>query len=294
MHFSLILYLLFIFCFSLDAKPIKKKKYNLSVCAIFRNESKNIREWIEYHRLIGVDHFYLYENGASDRYMKVLRPYINRRIITLVPWPNIVDKKEGEALFQWVLSTQVPAYENALNLYAKVETKWIVFLDVDEFLVPIDDTSLPKLLESFDGHPGVVLSSEYFDASSAGLSPSRSLVIESVDLTKAPKVDILECVKKVIFKPDLCIGFSWPPYECVFENNEKPHVLEKSAVRINRYLNRNLRSLNFRRKLYVDNRKIKDSEIEELLNSGFDIEDQQRAIQRFVPDLVKQLSPFPG
>ena len=119
-------------------------------------------------------------------------------------------------------------------------------------------------------------------------------MIESIDLTKAPKVDLLECVKKVIFKPDLYVGFSWPPYECVFQNNEKPHVLEKSAVRINRYLNRNLRSLNFRRKLYVDNRKIKDSEIEELLNSGFDIEDQQRAIQRFVPDLVKQLSAFPG
>lgn len=293
MPIKFILSVLCLFYFSLEAKPIKKKKYNLSVCAIFKNESKNIREWIEYHRLVGVDHFYLYENGASDRYMKVLRPYVNRKIITLVPWPNLVDKKEGEDLFKWVLSTQVTAYENVLHLYAKAETQWIVFLDIDEFLVPMQDGLLPQLLESCDSYSGVALSCEYFDASTAGPNPSRSLVIEAIDLTKAPKVDSLECVKKIIFKPDHYVGFSWPPYECVFANNEKAHVLEKGVIRINRYLNRNVRSLNFRRKLYVDNRKIQDAEIEELLNSGFDIEDQQRAIQRFVPDLVKQLSAFP-
>ncbi|KIC71464.1 hypothetical protein DB44_DM00010, partial [Candidatus Protochlamydia amoebophila] len=31
--------------------------YDLSVCAIFKNEAPYLKEWIEYHRLIGVKHF---------------------------------------------------------------------------------------------------------------------------------------------------------------------------------------------------------------------------------------------
>lgn len=284
--------LLFLFCvltMGADASPEKKKKYNLSVCALFKDEAKNIGEWIEYHRLIGVDHFYLFENGAKDGYMKVLRPYINKKVITLIPWPNYIEKQEGKDLFKWVLSTQIPAYENVLILHAKEETKWMVFLDVDEFLLPVQGT-LTELLEAYQEHPGVAICSEYFDASSAGALPSRSLVIESVDITKAPQVDVVECVKKVIFKPDLCVSSTWAPYSCIFADNQEAIQLDKHIVRINRYLNRNARSFNFRRKLYVDNRTIRDGEIEDILNSGFDIEDQSREIHRFVPEVIKRLS----
>ena len=39
-----------------------KKKYYCSICAIFRDEGTYLKEWIEYHRIIGIDHFYLYNN----------------------------------------------------------------------------------------------------------------------------------------------------------------------------------------------------------------------------------------
>lgn len=35
------------------------KLYYLSVCAIFKNEGPILKEWIEYHLLVGVDHFFL-------------------------------------------------------------------------------------------------------------------------------------------------------------------------------------------------------------------------------------------
>ena len=47
-------------------KSIQKKKFYVSICAIFKNESMYMKEWIEYHRIIGVDHFYLYNNFSSD------------------------------------------------------------------------------------------------------------------------------------------------------------------------------------------------------------------------------------
>ncbi|WP_281510165.1 glycosyltransferase family 92 protein [Muribaculum gordoncarteri] len=37
-------------------------RYMFAICAIFRNEARYMREWIEYHLLIGVDHIFLYNN----------------------------------------------------------------------------------------------------------------------------------------------------------------------------------------------------------------------------------------
>ena len=35
-------------------------KYYFSICAIFKDESLSIKEWIEYHKLIGVEHSGVY------------------------------------------------------------------------------------------------------------------------------------------------------------------------------------------------------------------------------------------
>lgn len=274
--------------FFCSAAEPRKKKYNLSVCAMFKNESKNIREWIEYHRIIGVDHFYLYENGANDGFMKVLRPYINRKMVTLIPWPDNIQKQEGENLYKWSLSTQIPAYENAIILHARNDTEWLIFLDIDEFILPVDGT-LSELLENYRDYPGVEISTEFFEAA-ASITPSKHLVIESVDITKAPKVEIVESVKKTIFKPDECVGSTWAPYSCVFADDKKAFQVNKNVIRINRYLNRNKRAITSKRKLYVDQRYIKQNELEEILNSGYDIEDQQKEIQRFVPEVIQRLS----
>src|SRR5579883_479648 len=95
--------------------PSGKKKYNLSIVAIFRNEKPYLREWIEYHRLVGVDHFYLYNNKSSDGSLEVLSPFIARGIVTLIDWPDTLEetlfnKEEYDTI--WALSTQLPAYEN--------------------------------------------------------------------------------------------------------------------------------------------------------------------------------------
>ena len=50
-------------CLNMQKKTGKQqKKYTVAVCAIFKNESVFLKEWLEYHLLIGVEHFYLYNN----------------------------------------------------------------------------------------------------------------------------------------------------------------------------------------------------------------------------------------
>ena len=41
-------------------------KYFMSIACIIKNEGPYLREWLEYHKLIGVEHFYVYDNESSD------------------------------------------------------------------------------------------------------------------------------------------------------------------------------------------------------------------------------------
>lgn len=135
---------------SLPTKKIKKYKYELSICAIFKNEEKYLKEWIEYHRMIGVDHFYLYNNNSADAFRKVLHPYIHSGCVTLVSWPDYWSNLTEDTAYLWTIGTQVQAYENAACVRASKETKWLVFLDVDEYLVPNDGKNLlPDILNKY-------------------------------------------------------------------------------------------------------------------------------------------------
>ncbi len=140
-----------------------EKKYNLSVCATFSDEAPYLEEWIEYHKMLGVDHFYLYNTGAYSKARRVLAPYIANQTVTLTRWHAPVKEDDQGEPYLWSLITQIPAYEN-VKLVSAHETKWLVFLNVDEFLVPLQEKKLTSLLEKYDDHPGITLSSDYFEA----------------------------------------------------------------------------------------------------------------------------------
>ena len=48
----------------------------LSVCAIYKNEARYLAEWLEFHLLAGVEHFFLYNNDSTDDHREVLAPYL--------------------------------------------------------------------------------------------------------------------------------------------------------------------------------------------------------------------------
>ncbi|WP_371291858.1 glycosyltransferase family 92 protein [Bacteroides sp.] len=124
--------------------PKKKypRKYQLVICAIFKNEAIFLKEWIEYHRIIGVEHFYLYNNFSNDEYEMVLRPYIDIDLVTLIDWPI----NQGQML----------AYEHFWKNY-RAETQWVTFIDIDEFYCPYNCLDLKKWLKKFKDKPSVVV-----------------------------------------------------------------------------------------------------------------------------------------
>jgi hypothetical protein len=59
--------------------------YDVGALAIFKNEAPYLREWIEYHLLIGVQHFWLVSNDCENEAESnsTLAPYISAGIVTL-------------------------------------------------------------------------------------------------------------------------------------------------------------------------------------------------------------------
>lgn len=105
-------------------------KYKVAFTAIIRNESEYISEWIDYHMLVGVEHFYIYDNYSTDNPLKVLKPYIEKGIVTYNKWENGKGQEE--------------AYDDARMLYGR-ECLYMGFIDIDEYVYP-------KITESvFDG-----------------------------------------------------------------------------------------------------------------------------------------------
>ena len=68
----------------------ERKKGRLSVCtATGRSDRGRLVEWIEYHRLMGVDHFYLYDTSLKQKtggLRTLLADYVSEGVVTVVPW----------------------------------------------------------------------------------------------------------------------------------------------------------------------------------------------------------------
>jgi len=111
--------------------------YYLAVTAIVRDERRYIEEWLDFHAGVGVEHFFLYDNGSIDGTFEFLSSCDPQRV-TVAPWPGI--------------ARQLPAYEHCLAEY-KDRARWIAFVDVDEFIVA--PGGLRELLEEYEVHPAL-------------------------------------------------------------------------------------------------------------------------------------------
>ena len=124
----------------------KEKKgnfqYQFSVSAIVKNEGPYILEWIEYHKLMGVDKFYIYDNESTDDIETILSSYI----------------KSGEVTYRYYPGKlrQLEAYKDAVQNY-RFESKYMAFFDIDEFLMPVDGKTcaLNVIEDLFNKHKNV-------------------------------------------------------------------------------------------------------------------------------------------
>lgn len=153
---------------SFDVGPIDDSKPKgpdsnvfLAIACIAKNEGPYLKEWIEYHKLVGVERFYFYDNESDDNTKDILESYIKDGIVVYHFLPN------------HPITKQVPhieAFNDAIFKY-RDKTRWLALIDVDEFIVPVEKDTIPAFLADFDKCPGVVVNWVCFDSNGHDKKP---------------------------------------------------------------------------------------------------------------------------
>lgn len=113
-----------------------KKKYNLCIMAIFKNEEDYLEEWLQHHIKQGFDHFFLYCNDPNIKKYTYLDKY--KKYITLIDWTNKVN--DPIKLYN---SIQRQAYYHCVTKY-KNKCRFLMMLDIDEFVVSTNKDNFDK------------------------------------------------------------------------------------------------------------------------------------------------------
>ena len=156
----------------------------LAVCAIYKNEATYLREWVEFHRLVGVEKFFLYDNRSTDDHREQLAPYLADGTVEVQPWPD----HPG----------QISSYTHCLEAH-RDDARWIAFIDIDEFLFSPRLVPLPKALAAYEKHPAVGVNRATFGSSGHKTQPD-GLVIENY-VWRAPERYYLSRQVKSIVDP---------------------------------------------------------------------------------------------
>ena len=137
--------------------------YKLSVCGIAKNEQHGLREWVHYHRLVGVEHFYIYDNDSAVPVRETLAKEIASEYVTCIEFSGP--------------SKQMPAYNHYLSNFGK-DTQWAAMIDADEFMVPKKTNSVLDVLDSFINYASLQVNWVIF-GSGGHLTRPQGLVIEN-------------------------------------------------------------------------------------------------------------------
>ena len=155
----------------------------LSICLAYKNEASYLREWIEFHRLVGADRFFLYNHASTDDHREALAPYIEDGVVTLEDWPDVP-------------AVQTDMYNRCLEQH-RDESRWIAFIDMDEFLFSPTGLPLPEVLAEYEQWPGVVANWAMYGSSGHRTRPP-GLVIESYmwrnDDPEQPRNRLYKCI----------------------------------------------------------------------------------------------------
>jgi Glycosyltransferase family 92 len=145
-------------------------RYELAVCAIFREEAPFLDEWLTFHSGIGATHFYLYNNFSTDNSRDVLQPWIARGVVTLTDWQVPVG--------------QLSAYRHCIKR-ARSQCRWLAFIDIDEFLFSPQSqtTDIRGILRQYTDLPGVEVWQAFFG--SAGHDARPNLPVTEAYLKRA-------------------------------------------------------------------------------------------------------------
>ena len=126
----------------------------ISIISQFKDEAKYLKEWIEFHLLVGVDDFYLTNHLSADNYLEVLQPYIDKGIVKITDL--LIDVNVGKNSFkneQGLVNHSMPIVNKHIK---ESDSDWVIYLNVDEFLYPTEEDNIKDVIKKFDPKVGQI------------------------------------------------------------------------------------------------------------------------------------------
>lgn len=114
----------------------------LTICAIARGEASYIHEWVSFHLSLGVDRIVVVEHSRHPTLDNELGYFIDRGLVDLYRYT--AHRKPQREVYNRVLSRY------------RGRTRWLGFIDIDEFVFPASGHSLPELLHDYEQYAGLV------------------------------------------------------------------------------------------------------------------------------------------
>jgi len=190
--------------------------YYLSVLSIFKNETMNLKLWIEHYLWQGVDHFYLIDNDSNDNPLAILQEYIDKGIVSYYFLP---EKHKQVQHYRFVFDKE--------NL--KKSTYWLAICDLDEFFFGVDKTLKIKL-HSFQDHVDYVLCNWKMFGSDGHINHPEDI---RKDITLRMKE--LWSETKYIFKPSIIDNSSRICIHNLIDINVKRKRIANKLIQLNHY-----------------------------------------------------------
>lgn len=272
-------------------------KPTVAIVSIFRDEAKYLKEWIEFHLMVGVDKFYLTNHLSEDNYLQVLKPYIDSGVVSLRHL--FVEINSGNNS----VSNEVKLVNNWIKMLnediQKSKEDWVIHVSTDEFIFPTEKSNIKDVLSSYGNEVGqVCVNWIIFGNSGYTLKEGESLIDNlkmSTDTDWLENLHVKSIVRKeaLVFMPSVHF-FSIKPNYITVDATGNP-----SNIRSNRYeTNQNIRET-----LAINHYKIRDlswtkkkiewykmwgrTDTEGMETLYNDVENLD--IQRFVPELKNRL-----
>ncbi len=135
---------------------------------IVKDEELYLDEFLCYYLTIGVDHFYIYDNGSAIPVSETLKPYSRR--CTIIDFP-------GRA-------RQLEAYNHFIRYYSH-ETDWVAPIDIDEFIIFKQDKNIKDFLKKYSHIDCIAINwkcfgDNYFDKRPSGLVMDNFVLCEDI------------------------------------------------------------------------------------------------------------------
>lgn len=191
---------------------------NLICCvAIAKYEEEFIDEWLVYHKnILGINHFFIYDDDPNLPLQDFLKYHIDNKYVDIINWSLIKNN------FNYNSLNQLNAYNHAFHNLIK-KYKWVIFIDIDEFLVLKNHNNIIDFLNEYDIYDSIFFNWHVFGHNGYYENPKDLITSSLIKRKKEPR-NIYKSITKInsisnIISPHYCLLH--PPFKKIDPNKNR-------------------------------------------------------------------------